>query len=401
MSQIPADWSSWEEFFGPVSTQIQATEYLPSQLGNHIRCFTGKSDFPDLDQHKYSLVLVGCGYDAADLSASMTTVPDAVREQLFDLHRGDHALHIADLGNFGIRSNVEETCLSLGRLFRSILERGALPVLLGGGAELGFALYRSFTLAGQYANFLDITPRLPFQSLTAENLEPDNVLGRILGEKNQLLFHYCILGYQTYFNAPDYLHLFNDFHFDLLRLGEARENMRLCEPLLRDAHLVNLNMGAVKAADAPNTLLASPNGFSADEVCRLARYAGLSHKLRGFCLSGLAPNPKPDGLEIQLAAQVLWHLIEGVHIRKPETLQVDKPPYIRFTVERDDVGMGLHFYKNTLTDAWWMGVPIKGQWSQHFKDEEYLVPCGQEDYIQSTTEELPQRWLRRFQKLND
>lgn len=132
MSQIPADWSSWEEFFGPVSTQIQATEYLPSQLGNHIRCFTGKSDFPDLDQHKYSLVLVGCGYDAADLSASMTTVPDAVREQLFDLHRGDHALHIADLGNFGIRSNVEETCLSLGRLFRSILERGALPVLLGG-----------------------------------------------------------------------------------------------------------------------------------------------------------------------------------------------------------------------------------------------------------------------------
>jgi len=48
-----------------------------------------------------------------------------------------------------------------------------------------------------------------------------------------------------------------------------------------------------------------------------------------------------------------------------------------------------------------MGVPIKGQWSQHFKDEEYLVPCGQEDYIQATTEELPQRWLRRFQKLND
>jgi len=401
MSQIPAEWNGWEEYLGPVSTQIQASEYLPTQMGSHVRYYTGKSDFPDLEKHQYDVVLVGCGYDATDLSASIRAIPDSVRQQLFELHRGDHLIRIADLGNFGIRSNVEETCLLLGRLFRSIIDLGALPVLIGGGAELGFALYRSFTLAGQYANFLDIAPKLPFQALTEEDLQAENTLGRILGEKNQLLFHYCILGYQTYFNSPEYLHLFNDFYFDLLRLGEARENMRLTEPLLRDAHLVNLNMGAVKAADAPNTTLASPNGFSSDEVCRLARYAGLSNKLRGFCLSGLLPNCQSQGLEIQLSAQVLWHLIEGVYLRKPETLQVNQPPYICFTVEREDVGMGLHFYKNTLTDAWWMGVPIKGQWSRYFTDEEYLVPCGQEDYIQATTEELPQRWLRRFQKLNE
>ncbi|MDA0310204.1 MAG: arginase family protein [Bacteroidetes bacterium] len=401
MSQTPLEWNGWEEYFSPVSTEIQATEYQPTQMGNHIQTFYGKGDFPDLSSAKADVVLVGCGYDAVDLSASMTAVPDAVRKQLYDLHRGDHPIHIADLGNVGIRSNVEETCLMLGRLFRTIIEQGALPVLIGGGAELGFALYRSFTLAGQYANYLDITSRLPFQSLTTEDLSADNVLGRILGEKNQLLFHYCILGYQTYFNSPEFLHLFKDFHFDLLRLGEARENIRRTEPLLRDAHLVNLNMGSVKAADAPNTVLASPNGWSSDEICRLARYAGLSHKLRGFCLSGLSPDLVPNGAEVQLAAQVIWHLIEGVYVRKPETLMVDKPPYIRFTVEREDVGMGLHFYKNTLTDAWWMGVPIKGQWSKHFSDEEYLVPCGQEDYIQATTEELPQRWLRRFQKLNE
>lgn len=48
-----------------------------------------------------------------------------------------------------------------------------------------------------------------------------------------------------------------------------------------------------------------------------------------------------------------------------------------------------------------MGVPVAGKWQSQMKLEEYLVPCGMEDYEAAVGQDLPERWLQRFHKLND
>lgn len=393
-------WQEWEECFQPVSGQVLAEDYNAAQWGAHLKYFSGNNDFPDVPGTGFDIVLLGCGYDMEDLSASCNQTPDSVRHWFYRLYKGDYAVRVADLGNFSLRRSVEETCLQLGRIMAEIQESGAVPLLIGGGSELNFSMYRSFTLLGRYANLLEVSPVLHFKEVS-EALTPENVLGRMLGEDPQMLFHYCNLGYQTYFNPPELLGLFKQFHFDLMRLGEVRSRVETTEPLIRDAHLVGLNMAAVRKADVPHAPGASPNGLAADEICRLARYAGLSHKLRAVALTGLAPDLAQQSADAHLAAQVIWHVLEGFYVRKPETLEVDAEPYLRFTVPMKGFPEEITFYKNQVSEKWWMGVPVAGKWQTQMKLEEYLVPCGMEDYEAAAGQELPERWLQRFHKLND
>jgi formiminoglutamase len=392
-------WNNYEEYFQPVSGKVFAEDYNAEQLGARINYFNGLNEFPDIDEDKPHIAILGIGYDAGDLSAPLNDTPDAVRYWIYKLYAPTDEVSIVDLGNFSVRTSLDECCNIFSRILSDLLNRNVIPLILGGGRELMYAMYLAFARSGRFCNICEVSPTLNFTGLS-EVLEPENVLGRIMNEPDSFLFQYSNLGYQTYFTPPGLIKLFDSFFFDIMRLGELRKFMEDAEPILRDAHCLSIDLSSVKRADAPNTNHGTPNGLFSDEVCRISRYAGISQKLSCAGFFGLQPGLSPSDQDTHLMAQAVWHLFDGFYARREETLDVNDPAYLHFIVTIPGADP-ITFYKNQRNEKWWMGVPAAGKKSKQMELDEYLVPCSETDYSLAMQGEIPERWLKRFNQLND
>ena len=77
---------------------------------------------------------------------------------------------------------------------------------------------------------------------------------------------------------------------ELMRIGDVRKDIHLTEPLFRDSDVAIFDISAVRQSDAPGTICPSPNGFYGEEICLLARYAGISDNMKTFGLFDVDPD---------------------------------------------------------------------------------------------------------------
>jgi len=54
------------------------------------------------------------------------------------------------------------------------------------------------------------------------------------------------------------------------------------------------------------------------------------------------------------------------------------------------------FYKSEKTERWWAEVPSFNS----DIDKQILIACTNDDYILASNGDVPERWLRFFQKIN-
>ena len=99
------------------------------------------------------------------------------------------------------------------------------------------------------------------------------------------------------------------------RIGRLRQNLFKAEPILRDTDILSIDMNVVRQADAPAATHPSPNGFKGEEVCQLLQYAGTSDRISIIGLFGMENKYDQRGQTAALAAQMLWHFIEGLDNR--------------------------------------------------------------------------------------
>lgn len=201
---------------------------------------------------------------------------------------------------------------------------------------------------------------------------------------------FSAIGFQTYHTAADDIAWLDEHLYETLRLGAFREQPALAEPLFRESHHLFFDLNALRASDAPETKNASPNGLYAEELCQLAAYAGRSPKLQTFRLFGYIPTLTPQALTAQTAAQVLWHLLEGIAVRN----RCDVPVAAhRIIVDMGKHGQALEFLNDSITGFWWLQIPLTD-------GEHRTVACLPDDYHCACRQEIPERWVRYFQKFN-
>ena len=81
---------------------------------------------------------------------------------------------------------------------------------------------------------------------------------------------------------PQIVDLLNGLNFELYRLGYIKNNMHEAEPLLRNTDFLSFDMSSVKSSSFMSNVYSTPNGFDSEEVCKIARYAGISDKISCF-----------------------------------------------------------------------------------------------------------------------
>ncbi|CAL2103465.1 Formiminoglutamase [Tenacibaculum sp. 190130A14a] len=360
-------------------------------LGNLISIHT-EENFPDLSDVSIAIIGVkdgrgavnnfGCGQDLQE-----------IRKSLYSLYPGKWQVKIADLGDVVMGNAVSDTYFAVSSIITSLLKLNIIPIIIGGGQDLTYANYRAYDSLEQTVNLVSVDSRFDLGGLDDE-LTSKSFLSKVIMEQPTNLFNYSNIGYQTYFNSQEEIQLLENLYFDAYRLGEVK-NITLVEPILRDADIVSLDVGCIRQSEAPGNGNASPNGFYGEEICAIARYAGISDKVSSFGIYEYNGKLDVNNQTAQLIGQIIWYFVEGVNFRAKDYPYSTKETYQKFTVVLED-DEPINFYKSDKSGRWWMEINLI---SNNKHKRHALIPCSYQDYEHALQQKIPKRWYKALQKM--
>ncbi len=391
---------SLSDFFSPLSTEKFTPKegFYTSQLGLKAAFFT--DSFPELGEQQFDIALFGVLDDrAARNNEGCALGPDYLREQFYSLNEGPYSVRIVDLGNIKAGATLSDTYVALKTVVSELIKLNIVPVIIGGGQDLTYPQYLAYESLEQKVDLVVVDSKFDLDGEDQEGLSArsDTYLNKILLHQPNYLFNFSNIGYQTYFVNQESLKVMNKLYFDVHRLGEFAEDISPAEPIIRNASMISFDIGAIRSSDAGANSNASPNGFYGEQACRIARYAGMSDKLRSIGFYEFNPAFDQNGQTAMLLAQMVWYFIDGYYNRKKDFPLVPKSQYLIYRASLSDGTGEMLFVKSKKSDRWWMQVPYPAGVS---KNERYhLIPCRYEDYTVAVNGEMPDLWWRTYQKL--
>ncbi len=382
------------EFLSPIEDiAVAHTAFLSElSLGKTIRMHTKKSGLPDLDGVQIALIGVPESRNSVD-NASAAKGIEQVRKFLYQMYPGNWYLKIADLGNILPGKTVEDTYAALKELVGFLCKSKITPVIIGGSQDLSYAQYRGYDELVQGVNMVVVDSRFDLGTYEG-NMNAQNYIHKIVLEKPCNLFSFSNIGYQTFFNSQEEIDLIDKLNFDAHRLGEVTKDITSIEPVMRDADLVSIDMGVVRMSEAPGNANAGPNGLFGDQICAVARYAGISNKNTSFGIYEYNAKFDEKNQTAHLIAQMVWYYMEGYNFRIEENPFVSINEYQKFIVLLEDDT--INFYKSNKSERWWMEI----EYFYNKLKKSTLIPCTYQDYLTANNQVFPERWVKTFRKLS-
>jgi len=382
------------DYFNPVSIDRSESDYLSGNAGfpHNITVHTENNHIKDIAGFKVAILGVPDGRNSPN-SGSMKS-PDVIRTQLYRLARIPGKTRIIDLGNMKPGTSFNDTLAGLTDVLHTLLSENVFPLIIGGSSALVTAVDRALTVAKTDYTLIAVDPRIDFSN---EHDIPDSFryLNDILLSSKSSFSQYINIGYQTYLNDQQVLNRFLRRQSDLLRIGDVRQAIYLTEPLFRDSHAAVFDISAVRQSDAPGTAIPSPNGFYGEEICLLARYAGISDTLKVFGLFEVNPEYDIRSQTCGLAAQIIWFFLEGFSQKQYETpalSSANSGRFVRYHVKVTNLEEDLVFVKSNLTERWWLML-------NEGKNADVFVACSYDDYLKANRNEVPERWVKAINRL--
>ncbi|NMC37482.1 MAG: hypothetical protein GYA41_04075 [Bacteroidales bacterium] len=382
------------DYFDPVSIDKPEFENMVSNAGfpHNITIHTENNRINLAGGVRIALFGVPDGRNSPNSGSD--EAPDAIRRQLYNLAKIPGKIRIADLGNMKQGSAFNDTIAGLTDIIAFLLREDIFPVITGGSSALITAIDRAMSLLKMKYTMIAVDPRIDFST---GSREPDamHYLNEIIKGSKSTMSHFINIGYQTYLNDQQVLNRFARNNSELVRIGDVRQAIYLTEPLFRDSEVALFDISSVRQSDAPGTAIPSPNGFYGEEICLLARYAGISDRLKVFGLFDVNPDFDIRSQTTGLAAQILWFFLEGFSQKQYETPSLsDKNSgrFIKYHVRVTDLDEDLIFVKSNLTERWWIEL-------QDLSDGKIYVACSYEDYLKANKNEVPDRWVRAVERI--
>ncbi|WP_055448041.1 formimidoylglutamase [Lacinutrix mariniflava] len=381
-------------FLSPVSDVVLAHNELLSMqaLGRKLRIHSADQGIPDLEGVSVAIIGVLENRNDADYIGEEFQLNE-VRKSFYALFPGLWNTTIADLGDINRGESVEDTYFALKTTVSILVQKKIIPVILGGSQDLTYAIYRAYDNLMPMVNIVNVDSRFDLGD-SAKPIKNNSFVGKVILDEPYNLFNYAAIGYQTYFNSQEEIDLMERLYFEAYRLGEISNDITLAEPVMRDANVVSIDLGAVKASEVSLKQRMSPNGLDGKEICAMARYAGISNKVSAFGIFEYKPS-YDDEVTAMLISQMLWYFIEGVNCRVKDDDFLDDNNHQKFTTLAD--AEELVFYKSTKTGRWWIEIPFLANVNNKLK-KHTLLPCTHKDYLDACNGKIPNRWYKAYQK---
>ena len=382
------------EFLSPVSNKILAHREIlpPGTLGKQIAVHSKAGELPDLKNIKFALL--GIKENRGDENFMGGEISfDPYRKAFYSLFPGNWNHKIIDLGNIEKGNTAEDTRFAAKEVIAALLKKNITPLIFGGSQDLAYAQYRAYDGIGEMVNAVNVDRRFDLGNAELP-ISSTSYIGKMVVDKPYNLFNYSTLGYQSYFNPPQEIALMDKLYFDAYRLGEIASDITVVEPIMRDADMVTMDVTAIKNSELSYRNNESPNGFDGREICAIARYAGISNRVKSFGVYELS-----DAIEnrsgAMLVAQIFWYFIEGYNFRVEDGDFDDDTLFTTYKVPIDEEV--LEFKKSNKTERWWIVLPFISNVNNKLK-RRTLLPCTYGEYLGACNQEIPERWLKARHK---
>lgn len=375
-------------YFSPIEVEGDWNE---NQIGFTIQSY--QSVFPELTPKGYAIIYVP--EFRGDLSLELNMVlPDDFRREFYALN---HAIlwsqNFYDLGTILPGNDLKDTLHAIKTVVYELVRIQIIPIIIGGSQDLTLAMYNAYSNLEQLVNICTVDSALDLGS-PDQDVSPGGYLSQILVQRPCHLFNLANIGLQLPYTGAKEFELFDKLYFDICRLGEFNSDFKKAEPHLRNADLISLDFTAIKASE----LLfkgGNPNGFYAEQICQIARYAGMSDKVSSF---GIFNYFNLTDVSNKLLAQIIWYFIDGIENRTGDFPMGSKKDYVKFTVFVEESGHEISFYKSNKSARWWMEVPYPAKEGSKY-ERHHMAPCNKEDYDNAMKNIIPDLWWKTYQKL--
>ena len=359
------------------------------ELGAYV--IKNQLDFPELDKNSCALFYVP-EYRGSDIDNTVSS--SHFREAFYKLHNEqDWKTPIYDLGDILPGNTLEDTYFAVAKVVAELVKNKIIPIVIGGSQDLTVAMYNGYESLEQLVNICSIDHSLDLGSPN-EEINANGFLSQILLKRPCYLFNHSNIGLQIPYASAKEFDLFEKLYFDICRLGEFNQDFTKAEPHIRNADIINIDYQSIKASETMN-LNGIPNGFYAEQICQIARYAGISDKVTSF---GVFNFESVNGMSDKLLAEIIWYFIQGTMSRKGDFPIGSKSEYTRFTVFLEESGREIVFFKSNKSARWWMEVPYPPQSGTKY-ERHHMVPCNKLDYDNAMNNEMPDLWWKTYQKL--
>lgn len=351
-------------------------------------------NFPDIEND--SITLFYCPEFRNGEKSVHGKSNDSFRNYFYDLSMPiTWVKKIYDLGTLLPGETIEDTYYAVSHIVSELIKRNILPIVIGGAQDLIVPIYKGFAGLEQMVNITSIDAQVNLGSVE-EPLTSNSFLSHLLMTKPCNLFNYSVIGLQSPYIRQDDIDLFDKLYFDSIRLGEFNQDFKKAEPLIRYSDILNIDLLSIKKADYPCTFNTTTNGFYSEQICQIAKYAGISDKLSLFSILNMFPNQLAQC--DQFVAEIIWYFLDGVFSRRGDFPVGSKKNYKKFIVQLQDAEKELIFYKSNVSERWWMEVPYNPSTESKYV-RHHLVPCNFEDYELAMKNDLPDLWWKTYQKI--
>ena len=371
-------------YFDPVGPlAVHTDDRILTPVSGNTGIHRKKGKKPNIGAAK--IVLAGIGNPA---------LADEIRSYLYGLSGVLPAGDLVDLGNFREGKTGADTRIGIMDVITELGKAHKIVVLIGRDTHDVLTCGKAYTRLETPYNLAVIDSVIDI--MPEAEAHRSHYLNELVKEPDGCLYDFVHMGYQSYLNETDCFDRMGELYFEYHRLGALREDMRESEPVFRNSDLVFLSMNAIRQTEAPGVTFPSANGFTAEESCQLARFAGLSDKLTLFGLAGFQPERDKSGQTSALAAQIIWHFLQGVLQRKADYPFGDIKLYQKYLINLPNTGYNLTFYKSPASGRWWVEVP--------YPDTKYArslyLACSPRDYQVASDGEVPDRWWNHYRRLS-
>jgi len=245
--------------------------------------------------------------------------PAAIREALFrmtpDAREHDCFVSIldkaADLGDVAVTGEVEADQACLGEHVGELLQKGVLPIILGGGHETAFGHFLGHVGAGRPVHALNWDAHADVRPLKNEQAHSGSPFRQMLDHGSGLCRGYTVAGLLPWRVAAEHAAVPTEVVW-AEDLDAARVDALV--GALDGPTLATFDLDAVDAA--PGVSAPGVGGLPVSVWLHAAEACGRSPHVRSVDLVELNPTYDIDGRSAVLAALTVWHVLRGVAHRE-------------------------------------------------------------------------------------
>ncbi len=385
-------------FFEPVDVNVLELAGQPQENGRLSSSVLFYNTEEPIDIQEAQIAIIGVpesrnGVENEDCAMA----PNEIRKQFYQLYGWENPVRIIDMGNLIVGNSVEDTYEVLSDILADMIENNVLPIILGGSNDLAFANYRAYEKMERVANVVAVDSTFDL-GMENQPIRSNAYVNKMVVQQPNFLLNYANIGYQSYMNSQENIKLMEQLYFETYRVGAMRKDLEEVEPIVRNADMVSVDISAVRRPDAPGCPHNSSNGFYGEEICQVAKYAGVSDKLSSFGIYEYNPMLDYSNQTSQLIGHILWYFVEGYLNRQQDDQFKNRQNYKQYSVDVSGALDDMVFYCSRKTGRWWVVVPI----IHREKDliQNYYLPCSKRDYDLACEDKISDRWWKAYNKLN-